>query len=90
LKTIYESYLELTEKVTNLEDEIYKEEFYELFNSLLYVNIKNPELLFSDLKNLTSYKDKVDYLKNIILSKKQDLNYYDKISLDYLEKIRNM
>ena len=90
MKTIYESFLDLQNEINSIEEEIYKEKFIDLFNKLLYMNINNPDQIFNDLSKIKTYKEKVDYLEFLISNKKKKLNYYDKISLEYLNKIRNL
>jgi hypothetical protein len=90
LKTIYESFLDLHSNINLIEEEIYKEKFIDLFNKFLYMNINNPDQILDELSKIKSYKEKVLYLENITLNKKKKLNYYDKISLDYLNRIRNL
>ena len=90
MKTIYESFLDLHSNINLIEEEIYKEKFIDLFNKFLYMNINNPDQILDELSKIKSYKEKVLYLENITLNKKKKLNYYDKISLDYLNRIRNL
>jgi hypothetical protein len=87
MKTIYESFLELSQKTETLEEEIFKDRFFRYLDFFLNnYNYSIEEINF--LKKLDSYQEKISYLENLL--KKKKLNYYDKISMDYLNKIRNL
>ena len=90
MKTIYEAYLENSEKIYKLEEEVYKEKYLDLFNKFIFTDFKNSEKIFNELYNIKNYKDRYDFLINIFSNPKKKSNYYDKISMDYLNKIRNL
>lgn len=94
MKTIYESFLELNEKVSSNRNEI--DELKEKYNfessmeKLLHMDLKlDYDKLFEDLKNKKSYNEKNKLLSNLEVYKKKESyiqNYLD----SYYEKIKGL
>ena len=91
MKTIYEAYTELDDRVSKVENTIeknYKEEFFNLLSKFIYTNPKNPEQILNELVKLNSYEEKYNYLNNKMKIGKS--SYIKKISDSYLDKIRKL
>jgi len=81
MKTMYESYLELSEKLNSIETHLEKEKAKKILKLLLEKN--NLNVSPDDLENLDVLEAK---LKENLNSK----NYLQEIRNDYLNKIRNL
>jgi len=90
MKTIYEGFLELQNKINEIEDTKEKNNFETFMTKLLHMDLKlDYDKLFQDLKKIKSFKEKNELLSDLSKYKKGNNYIQNKLS-SYYEKIKGL
>jgi len=90
MKTMYESFLEIQNKLNEIENIKEKSEFDNSISKLLHMDLKlDYDKLFQDLKQVKSFKEKNELLSDLSKYKKSN-NYIRNKLDDYYGKIKGL